>query len=243
MPPMDRIVIIGAGALARAALDILEEMGWRAHVHGYVDPGSDSNLKGQHLDGAPVVGGLDRLSLLRKSGITHAVVAIEDGKQRATISQLVIRQGIALVSARHPATTISRRAKIGDGSIIFPGCIIGIGATTGLSCVVGNGASVDGDVVIEHYVSVGSGCVVASGATVGEGGTLGAGVTVAPGVKIGPWSVIPAGARVLEDVKSGGAALRADAKEAVAAGPSSTPHPSNHRPSSRPARRRTPRSR
>ncbi|MBI3097662.1 MAG: hypothetical protein HYY93_05355 [Planctomycetes bacterium] len=243
MPPMDRIVIVGAGALARTALDILDEMGWRAHVHGYLDPGADATLRGQHLDGAPVVGGLDRLSTLKKNGVTHAVIAIEDGRQRATVSQLSIRQGIELVSICHPSATLSRRAKVGDGSILMPGCIITIGATTGLSCVIGSGASIDEDTVIEHYVTIGSGCVVACRSRIGEGTVLGAGVTVAEGVKVGPWTRVPAGARLLEDQLRSGSETGGELRREAVAGSNPGPVATGGRTGQRAGRRSPRRSR
>lgn len=103
----------------------------------------------------------------------------------------------------HPSAIISKRAIIGEGSVIMQGAIIQSEAKIGKHCIINTGASIDHECRIENYVHVSPHSTLCGNVTVGEGTWIGAGTTVIQGIKIGRWCMIGAGSVVTKDIPDG----------------------------------------
>lgn len=92
---------------------------------------------------------------------------------------------------------VSSSSRIGVGTVVFPGAIIGRDVYVGKGCVINSGA------IIEHGSKVGDYCHVAPGATicgqvsVGSFSLVGAGSTIINNVVLHDWSLVKAGAAVV----------------------------------------------
>ncbi len=93
---------------------------------------------------------------------------------------------------------VSSSSKIGVGTVVFPGAIIGRDVNIGKGCVINSGA------IIEHGSKIGDYCHVAPGATicgqvsVGSFSLVGAGSTIINNVDLHDWSLVKAGAAVVK---------------------------------------------
>lgn len=103
----------------------------------------------------------------------------------------------------HPKAAISKRAKIGEGSVIMSGVSVNTEVQIGKHCIINTNASIDHECVIEDYVHISPNVALAGNVEVGEGTHIGIGTAVIQGIKIGKWCTIGAGAVIIKDIPDG----------------------------------------
>ncbi len=103
----------------------------------------------------------------------------------------------------HPKAAISKRAKIGKGSVIMSGVSVNTEVQIGKHCIINTNASIDHECVIEDYVHISPNVALAGNVEVGEGTHIGIGTAVIQGIKIGKWCTIGAGAVIIKDIPDG----------------------------------------
>lgn len=182
------MIFYGAGGHAKVVVEA-----WQAaqgKVTAVVD--DDSELK-VFLDFL-----VSRPSTISKFSLeTPVVVSIGSNITRKRISKLINNPFGTIL---HPASVLSKSAKIKEGSAVFAGAIVNSESQIGKHCIVNTGAKIDHDCVLDDYVHIAPGATICGGVTVGEGVVVGAGAVILPLKKIGEWSVVGAGAVVIEDV-------------------------------------------
>lgn len=189
--------IFGASGLGGLVLDILVQAGQFRPV-AFFD--SKPQLHNQHVEGRPVIGGLDAVGGMQRRGVQHIIVAIGENHPRIMLAETLRRAGMTLISAIHPLASISRSARIGEHVIIGPRANVCVHATIGPHCVISAGA------IVEHDNNIGAGVFLhpavrlAGGVCADDGATIGIGASVIPGRRIGRWARVEPGAVVIRDV-------------------------------------------
>ncbi|MFO1255984.1 MAG: acetyltransferase [Sphingomonadaceae bacterium] len=120
----------------------------------------------------------------------------------------LIAQAEALGLAKAPAlidpsAVLPRAIRIGAGSFINAGVVIGAMSMLGEGVLVNRAASLGHHTVLGDLVSVGPGATLAGNIHVGAGSVIGAGAVVLPNVRIGAGSIVSAGAVVRKHVPDG----------------------------------------
>ena len=100
----------------------------------------------------------------------------------------------------HPNASISKRATIGEGTVVMAGVSINSEAQIGKHCIINTNASIDHECIIHDFVHISPNAALAGNVEVGEGTHVGIGTTVIQGIKIGKWCTIGAGAVIIKDV-------------------------------------------
>jgi sugar O-acyltransferase (sialic acid O-acetyltransferase NeuD family) len=111
---------------------------------------------------------------------------------------LGLRPAPALVD---PNAILARSVRIGLGSFVNAGVIIGAVAHIGDGVLINRAASVGHHTMIGDFVSIGPAATLAGNVRVGAGSIIGAGAVVLPDVRIGENCVIAGGALVRKHVK------------------------------------------
>jgi sugar O-acyltransferase (sialic acid O-acetyltransferase NeuD family) len=189
-----RLLILGAGGHGRAVADLAAEAGWT--VAGFTDRGAGSQILGTDRD----IGALARAGTVDAGIVGVGNTAME---RRAELWALLRECGLATPTLVHPRAIVSRSARVGDGSVIFGGCVIGAGTELGVNAVCYSGVIVEHDCRLGDHSYLSPGVVLAGSVTVERGAFLGAGAVVVPGVRIGAGAVVAAGAVVIENVPPG----------------------------------------
>jgi sugar O-acyltransferase (sialic acid O-acetyltransferase NeuD family) len=190
-----RLLILGAGAHARAVADVALACGWSSA--GFV------GASGAPLTAPGVVGSDDDLPRLVASrkfdgavvGVGNAVLA-----RRPTLFARLRDLRIATPTLVHPTAAVSPSARIGAGSIVFPQVAVGAAVVIGEDAVVYSGAVVEHDCRVGDHAYLAPGVILCGNVRVETAAFLGAGAIVVPGVVIGQEASVPAGARVAGDV-------------------------------------------
>ncbi|MBW7871111.1 MAG: acetyltransferase [Flavobacteriia bacterium] len=103
----------------------------------------------------------------------------------------------------HSGAHISKRAKIGEGTVIMAGAVINSETKIGKHCIINSNSVIEHECEIGDYVHISPGAALAGNVSVGEGSQIGIGASVIQGIKIGKWCIIGAGAVIIRDVPDG----------------------------------------
>jgi sugar O-acyltransferase (sialic acid O-acetyltransferase NeuD family) len=193
-------VILGASGNALDILGIIDALGAPWEAAGILDDGRD---KGSRFGGLPILGTLAEATALTDVVFVNGIASERTHRRKLGIIARTGLDAARFVTLIHPLAAVSRRAVIGHGSCVGPGCAISgqveIGAHTWLGSVA----------VIGHDCVLGAGATIAPSATLAGGVTLGAqayvgsGAVLRPGITVGEGALIGMGAVVLRDVPAG----------------------------------------
>lgn len=187
---LNRLVIIGASGHGKVIADIAVKCRYKDIVF------LDDNENVKECAGFPVIGKVSDAVTMEEDKI----VAIGNAEIRKKIQSQLSN----LVTLIHPSAVVSRRVKIGEGTVIMAGAVINSDVVIGKGCIINTGASVDHDCKLGDFVHVSVGAHVAGTVTIGKKTWIGAGATVSNNVSICDNCMIGAGAVVVKDlIKSG----------------------------------------
>ncbi len=191
----ERAVILGGGGHAKVIIDILGAAG-EVEVVGFTSrDGRAETLCGYSCIGTDAV-----LNELFLSGVRSAFVAIGENNRRKACLDSLRERGFDLINAISKDAAISRYASLGLGVAVMPGAVIKARAHLEDGVIINTNACVDHDCIIGSCVHIGPGTIVTGCVRVGEGSLLGAGSSIIPGVTVGCWTMVGAGAAVVNDL-------------------------------------------
>lgn len=157
------------------------------------------------LNGAPRV--LDATKIIEYEEFTRRdmtdpfVACAFAPKRRGELAEMARSAGLVPCEALvDPTAIVARSVRIGAGSYVNSGGIIGAASLVGENVLVNRAASLGHHTIVGDFVSVGPGATLASNIFVGDGAIIGAGAVVLPNVRIGAGAIISAGSVVRKDV-------------------------------------------
>jgi sugar O-acyltransferase (sialic acid O-acetyltransferase NeuD family) len=120
----------------------------------------------------------------------------------------LIAHGISMGLAKaepliDPTAVLPRSVRIGAGTFINAGVVIGAMTMLGEGVLVNRSASLGHHTVLGDLVSIGPGATLAGNIHVGAGSVIGAGAVILPNVRIGAGAIVSAGAVVRKHVPDG----------------------------------------
>ena len=128
-------------------------------------------------------------------------LAIGDNYTRKSLSTRLVTGNFPILV--HPKSTISKRAKIDEGTVVMAGVTINSEVQIGKHCIINTNASIDHECFIADYVHISPNAALAGNVEVGEGTHIGIGACIIQGIKIGKWCTIGAGTVVIRDIPDG----------------------------------------
>jgi len=204
-----RLLILGAGGHGRAVADLAAACGFT--LAGFTD---------RTAGGRDVVGTDDELpALAARLGIDAGVVGVGStaiGRRPAIFERLGAAR-LDTPALLHPRATASPGTRLGPGSVVFAGSVVGVDVEIGVNVVLYSGAVVEHECRVGDHAWLSPGVVLSGGVTIEPGAFLGAGAVVVPGITIGRGAVVAAGAVVVSDVAPGATVLGVPARAREAA--------------------------
>ncbi|MCR2802507.1 acetyltransferase [Paenibacillus soyae] len=203
------IIVFGAGGHAKTVIDTLEKQGLY-RIAGLLDGGKPA---GSVIYGYEVLGNEEWLAD-RAGEIEGAIVAIGDNWRRSQVADAIrsLAPDLPFVSAIHPAAHIARGARIGAGSVIMAGAVLGSDAELGEHGIMYPGASIDHDCRIGRFVSWAPRSVSGGNVTVGDFSAIAIGAVLIHSVTVGEHCVVGAGSTVIRSIPSNTVAFGTPAK-------------------------------
>ena len=190
-------LIWGAGGHAKVVADILRQNAYA--VCGFLDEATP-HRRGELFCEATVLGDANQLQKIYESGVRKAIVAFGDNMRRLAVGELLEERGFELITAIHPSAVIAPDALVGPGSMVAAGAVVGPGAVIGRCAILNTAGTVDHDCTIVDGAHIGPGAHIAGYVEVGRCVWIGIGATIIDRKRIGAWSIVGAGAVVIDDV-------------------------------------------
>ncbi|HEY4475056.1 MAG TPA: acetyltransferase [Candidatus Paceibacterota bacterium] len=216
-----KIVILGAGGLAREVLQLVKDIGkFNSRIEvcpNFVHPLSDNYVlheklepigfidenqanHGKIIHKVPVLGGFEWL----KNADSNTCLTMGVGFPRVRKKFFDIIQNLGLKFnfpvLVHPTAHIGENVKFGEGSQVMMNNSITVDITVGEHVHINQGCSIGHDVVIGNFVYLSPHCVISGYTYIGEGADIGSNASTRPLSKIGAWSVLGLNAGVVKDI-------------------------------------------
>jgi sugar O-acyltransferase (sialic acid O-acetyltransferase NeuD family) len=209
---MQKVVIIGAGGLAREVLDILEAINQQKPQYEILGFIVDQRFgkPGSIINDLPILGDYHWLAAHIDS--VRAICAVGSPELRYHLVKRAEAIGCQFITAIHPTVIRNRYVQIGVNTVISAGCIltnqirIGSHVYLNLACTVGH------DCHIQDYATILPGVRISGNVIIEEGAYIGSGTTIIEKKTIGRWSIIGAGSVVIRDIDANTTAVGVPAK-------------------------------
>lgn len=201
-----RLLILGAGGHGRAVAEVAGEAGWT--IAGFTE--RDGGVRAADVLGSDA----EVASLARAGRIDAAVVGIGNTAlaRRVALYALLREAGVVAPALVHPRAVLSRTCRLGDGSVVFAGALLGTGVELGANVVCYSGVIVEHECRIADHVYLSPGVVLSGQVSVEREAFLGTAAVVCPGLTIGEGAIVAAGAVVVRDVPAGQTVLGVPAR-------------------------------
>ena len=197
---MKKIILIGAGGHAHACIDVIEQCK-KYNITGLIVKKKPS----PKIFGYPVLGTDKELKKISKK-IKYAFISvgqIKTSKIRINLYKKAIEAGFKMPIIISPHAYVSRRAKIGEGTIIMHGAVVNANAIIGKNCIINTSCIVEHDVIVADHCHVSTGAILNGKVSLGQGCFVGSGSVVKENVKIGNNCVIGANIFLRQNIASG----------------------------------------
>ncbi len=183
------MIVYGASGHGKVIIEILEDIN-TPHIEIWDDaerePVWDYPVKRPFASG--------------QSPADKMIVSIGVNATRKKVAERLATQNVTFGTAIHSDTHISKRAIVGEGTVIMAGVTINADTSIGKHCIVNTSASIDHDCILEDYVHISPNATLSGDVRVGEGTHIGSGAATIQGVRIGKWCNIGAGAVIIRDI-------------------------------------------
>jgi len=198
------LIVVGAGGFSRQIVEMVEQLDGNAgnwNLVGFLD--DNSALHGTEIFGYPVLGPVERAGLYSTAKFVIGIANYRAPLVRRTVERRLAVGPDRYATLIHPTAQISRRSRIGYGTVLLQHVVIAHDVAIGNhvlispACVVGHGAVLGNFATLAAQVGL-SGSVVLE-----PGAYLGASSTVLQNVRVGEGALVGIGAVVLADVPAG----------------------------------------
>jgi sugar O-acyltransferase (sialic acid O-acetyltransferase NeuD family) len=195
-----RVAILGASGNALDILDIIDALGAPWEAAGVLDDGRE---KGNEFGGLPILGQLAEAVALADVVFINGIASERTHRRKLEIINGTGLDATRFVTLIHPIAAVSRRAAIGHGSCIGPGCAVAGQVEIGAHVWLGSRAVIGHDCVVAGGATVAPSATLGGGVTLGTQAYVGSGAVLHPGITVGEGALIGMGAVVLRDVPAG----------------------------------------
>jgi sugar O-acyltransferase (sialic acid O-acetyltransferase NeuD family) len=199
------LIILGAGNVARELVDLIADINRHRSLEGGIEFSIlcfAEDVPNHRAELGPNANVISSKEVLRLDRSRVRLVCAAGDPARARWIAAYEAAGFEFARVIHPAVTLSDRAVVGDGTIIYPGCFVSCGVKIGRHVLVQANCSVMHDVEIGNFCTLCPGVHLGGYAKVGERSFIGIGTAVVDRVAIGQNTTVGAGTTVIADLPS-----------------------------------------
>ncbi len=197
---MQKVVILGAGGLARDVLDVFLARNSKSleyEILGFID--ENESYWGSVLNGFPVLGGFEWFEGRDREEL-RVICGIGSPESRRTMAQKAYDRGLRFCSVVHPSAVVAPFGQMGEGVVVTAGAVLANRVVLKDHVYVNLGSTIGHDTVIEEYGNLSPGVNISGNVRLMPGCDIGTGAAVLQGITFGEGAVVGAGAAVIRDV-------------------------------------------
>lgn len=209
---MKDLIIIGAGSfgreVAQCVADInLDKNYW--NLLGYVDDTKEK--QGKIINDHLVLGNIDWLKRNTKYPF-WTVCAVGNPRDKFHIINNLTCCNMRYANLIHPSVSLNKYVELGIGNIICCNSFLSVNTKVGNHVSINPGCGIGHDSIIKDYSSLYWNVILSGNVTVNQGCEIGSKAIVIPKKTVGEWSIIGAGAVVIENIPNNTVAVGVPAK-------------------------------
>lgn len=200
---MKRIIILGGqgdGVVIASAIEDLRAFNKDVVPYGFLN---DFDPPGTKIANLPVLDKTENARKFLEQKDIYFISALLKVKESFQRSQKVENLKIPIeryFTLIHPHATVSKSAKVGNGTFVGPHANIMPDAIIGTHCSFRASANVGHECIIGNYCYMAPNSTLSGRVNLGNGVHIGPNASVLEGVNIGSYSVIGIGSVVLKDI-------------------------------------------
>jgi len=178
---MKKIILIGAGGHCMSCVDVIE-LQHKFKIVGLID-----DRKGKFLLDYKIIGNDKELKKISKK-IQYALITvghIKNSTIRESLFKKALNFGFKFPTIVSPLSYVSKRATIGEGTIVMHGSVVNAGAKIGKNCIINNKTLIEHDAVIGDNCHLSTRSTVNGGASIKKNSFIGSCAVVKQNVRIG----------------------------------------------------------
>jgi len=183
------LLILGTGGHSKVATEIAEIIGFKKIT--YLDP----NNQNKSFNGYSLVNKIEDYN-------EYFFVAIGDNflREKVYIDFINSNRTANYISLIHPKACISKKSKIGKGSLIMPICIINCDVIIGRGVILNTSSTIDHDCHLSDFSSIAPGVNLGGNVIIGKRTAILIGSSIKHNITIGNDVVIGGKSMVLENI-------------------------------------------
>lgn len=194
-----KIIILGAGGLAREITSWVNNSNSKVDITGYMDDLYDSVTINEF--GLYILGKISFDNFLDNQTAICAFVNCFD-KERLYLKSLNYK--IKFTQFIHDSCIIGDRTSFGIGFLLLPNALISCDVKIGNLVFVNIGSHIGHDVIVGDFTSIMANVDIGGGAQIGKNVFIGSNAVILPGVKIPDNTIVGAGSVVIRSLKQPG---------------------------------------
>lgn len=200
---MKKVVILGGSGIGMIAASIIDKME-NTKVIGFLNDYIDIGIKIGKFKKIEVIGKTKDLGNFLKDPNTYVFIGYvglkNEKKTYFEVDSLNIPEGKFITLVDNNSIIPHDYCKIGKGVLIAPLAQLSPDVEISNNCIILANAFVGHDSFLDHFAHIATNAVIGANVHVGKGVHIGSNATIREKVKIGDFSLIGAGAVVLNDV-------------------------------------------
>lgn len=190
---MDKnLILVGGGGHCKSVVEVAESCGYT--ILGILDHPSEV---GKEILGYKVVGCDDDMAQwVDKAQFIVTVGSIKDPTLRKRLHDKIREAGGQLATLVASTAYVSKRAVVGEGSVVMHFAMVNADAKIGTGCIINTHSNIEHDAIVGDYCHISTGAMVNGGCVVGNDVFLGSQSVMANGTSICDGCVVGAGSLV-----------------------------------------------
>jgi sugar O-acyltransferase (sialic acid O-acetyltransferase NeuD family) len=196
--PKSNVLLVGAGGHAASCIEIIEE----ENKHKIIGLIGMPHELGNKILGYEVIGTDENPKMLLKftDKLILGVGQIKSPTPRIEITNNFINNGFRFLTAISPSSRISKKAKIGIGTVIMHNSVINAGALIGNYSIINTGAIIEHNSKVGNFTHISTGVILNGNTTIGSNTFIGSGAITKENTKIGNNCIVGMGALVRHEL-------------------------------------------
>ena len=188
---MKDIILVGG---FHEMIELCEDAGY--NIIGIID-----NYLSDVYYGYPIIGkDSDAPTLFYKYLHCPVIISPDKPHLRKKLVEFYRSIGFSFLSIIHPEASVSRFAKIGEGTIVQRGVNISANTSIGNFCKLNTNCNLMHDIVVADFATIAPNAVLLGFVSIGKSSYIGANSTILPRCSVGENSIVGAGAVVTKNV-------------------------------------------
>lgn len=192
------LILIGGGDHCKSVIDVIEQ-GKKFFIKGIIDI---KEKVGSRIYDYPVIGTDDDLQSLSNvySHFFITIGHIKNAEKRIWLFERLRNYNANLATIISPLAYVSKHAKIGPGTIVFPFSIVDVDVVIGANCIINHATTVGHGAIIEDHCHVSANCVLGK-CLIGSGTFIGGNCWVNNTVSVPSNSIIGSATNIVKTIE------------------------------------------